>query len=105
MDQQINTFNNLVEIIQRTNQALQNQAARAVNMALTFRNWLVGFYIVEFEQNGEDRAKYGESLISNLAEQIRIKGLTASELSRCRQFYRVNEPRIGKDTKHELKKS
>ena len=23
---------------------------------MTVRNWLVGFYIVEFEQNGEDRA-------------------------------------------------
>jgi len=87
MSQLINTFNNLVEIIQRTDQALQNQAVRAVNVALTFRNWLVGFYIVEFEQNGEDRAKYGKQLLKNLAQQLKIRGLSAPELSRCRQFY------------------
>jgi hypothetical protein len=87
MSQLINTFNNLVEIIRQTSQVLQNQSARAVNMALTFRNWLVGFYIVEFEQNGDDRAKYGKELLKNLARQLRIRGLSAPELSRCRQFY------------------
>ena len=44
---------NQIDAIQRT---LQAQAAHAVNLALTARNWLIGYYIVEFEQNGEDRA-------------------------------------------------
>ena len=44
---------NQIDAIQRT---LQAQAAHAVNLSLTARNWLIGYYIVEFEQNGEDRA-------------------------------------------------
>ena len=43
--------------------ALQEQAAHAVNLALTARNRLIGYYIVEFEQHGEDRAEYGEQLL------------------------------------------
>ena len=50
---------NQIDAIQHT---LQAQAAHAVNLALTARNWLIGYYIVEFEQNGEDRAAYGEKL-------------------------------------------
>ena len=39
------------------------RAAVAVNQALVLRNWLIGAYIVEFEQNGTDRAKYGTRLL------------------------------------------
>lgn len=88
-------FDSLVEKIQRTHCALQAQSAKAVNIGLTIRNWLIGFYIVEFEQNGEDRAKYGTSLIANIANNIKIKGLTAPELSRCRQFYKVYPEILG----------
>jgi predicted nuclease of restriction endonuclease-like (RecB) superfamily len=48
---------------------------------------LIGFYIVEFEQNGDDRATYGTRLLDNLASKLNIKGLVSAELSRCRQFY------------------
>jgi hypothetical protein len=53
-------FNILVNTIRETHTSLQQSALKSVNKHLTIRNWLVGFYIVEFEQNGEDRAKYGE---------------------------------------------
>ena len=53
-------FESLVGRINLIQDALQAQAAQAVNLSLTARNWLVGYYIVEFEQHGEDRAKYGE---------------------------------------------
>jgi predicted nuclease of restriction endonuclease-like (RecB) superfamily len=80
-------FELLVETISTTHGHFQQQAAKAVNVSLTLRNWLIGFYIVEFEQNGEDRAKYGTGLLNKLALEIKIKGLVAAELSRCRQFY------------------
>lgn len=82
-------YNNLIETIQKTHFSFQEQSIKAVNIGLTIRNWLIGFYILEFEQNGEDRAKYGTSLIAKIAKKIKIKGLTAPELSRCRQFYKV----------------
>ena len=81
------TFENLVTSISGIHQHLQSEASRAVNQVLTIRNWMIGMYIIEFEQNGDDRAKYGEGLIPKLARKLKIKGLTGPELSRCRQFY------------------
>lgn len=86
-------FKQLVTTIQTASDELQRSVAKAVNVHLTIRNWLVGFYIVEFEQKGEDRAEYGSNLIVRLSKQIKIKGLTSPELSRCRQFYQTY-PRI-----------
>ncbi len=80
-------FEKLASRIQETNNLLQQNVIKAVNIHITLRNWLTGFYIVEFEQNGSDRAEYGAKLIENLAKKINIKGLTAPELSRSRQFY------------------
>jgi len=88
-------FEKLVYHIQQANKVLQQRAIKAVNMHLTLRNWLTGFYIVEFEQNGSDRAKYGTKLLENIAENINIKGLTAPELSRCRQFYNTYPQILG----------
>jgi hypothetical protein len=59
---------------------------------LVVRNWLVGPHLLEFEQSGQDRATYGEQLLSNLAADLKIrglKGLRISMLKNCRQFYRV----------------
>lgn len=67
---------------------LQTAAASAVNQSLTIRNWLIGYYIVEFEQNGEDRAVYGDKLIEKLAVKLNhIKGIDVRSLRKFRQFY------------------
>jgi predicted nuclease of restriction endonuclease-like (RecB) superfamily len=80
-------FEKLAFRIQQTNEFLQQNAIKAVNIHITVRNWLTGFYIIEFEQSGSDRAEYGTKLLENLAKNINVKGLSAPELSRCRQFY------------------
>jgi predicted nuclease of restriction endonuclease-like (RecB) superfamily len=80
-------FELLVNTIQQTHQVLQQSALRSVNKHLTIRNWLIGFYIVEFEQKGKDRAVYGEKLIDKLALSTDIKGLGARNLKLFRQFY------------------
>lgn len=59
-------FDQLVESIYGTHSVLQENAKIAVNQNLTIRNWLVGCYIVEYEQHGEDRAEYGTKLLMNL---------------------------------------
>ncbi|MGK5092151.1 DUF1016 N-terminal domain-containing protein [Deltaproteobacteria bacterium TL4] len=92
------SFNSLIETIQQTHLSFQEQVVKSVNVGLTLRNWLIGFYIVEFEQNGDDRAKYGTALLSNIARNIAIKGLTTPELSRCRQFYTVYPKILGSVT-------
>jgi predicted nuclease of restriction endonuclease-like (RecB) superfamily len=80
-------FESLVSVIEQTHIHLQHQAVKAVNVSLTVRNWLIGYYIVEFEQKGEDRAKYGQKLFKVLAEKISVKGLGETNLKLSRQFY------------------
>lgn len=88
-------FEQLFSTITQVHQHLQSVAANAVNRSLTIRNWLIALYIVEFEQHGGDRAKYGDNLLENIATQLNIKGLADPELSRCRQFYQVYPQILG----------
>ena len=62
-------FDTLVAAIQQAHDHMVAEASRAVNVSLTLRNWLIGCYIVEYEWHGEDRAKYGESLLGDLARR------------------------------------
>ena len=87
-------FTSLVQSIQQTHTALQAQVNKAINRGLTIRNWLIGFYIAEFEQKGEDRAKYGEKLLQNLAGSLNQTSLSYRNLKLFRQFYFLY-PQIG----------
>ena len=87
-------FESLVGRINLIQDALQAQAAHAVNLSLTARNWLVGYYIVEYEQHGEDRAKYGEKLLKNLAKSLNRRGLGERRLYEYRLTYQVY-PQLG----------
>ena len=82
-------FESLVGRIHLVQDVLQAQAAHAVNLSLTARNWLVGYYIVEFEQHGEDRAKYGDNLINRLAKEIGRRGFESRSLHVYRRIYLV----------------
>ena len=83
------SFESLVGHINQVQDVLQAQAAHAVNLSLTARNWLVGYYIVEFEQHGEDRAKYGDNLINRLAKEINRKGFESRSLHMYRRIYLI----------------
>lgn len=83
-------FDQLIDNVYQTHFVLQENAKKVINRNLTLRNWLVGCYIVEFEQNGEDRAKYGTNLIGELALRLKAKGLkgfSPSALKNHRAFY------------------
>ena len=84
----MDSFNSLVSGIQQLHNQLQQSAVNAVNQMLTIRNWLIGHHIVEFEQNGKDRAEYGDRLIESIADELKhIKGIDKRSLFRFRQFY------------------
>ncbi|MCX6233119.1 MAG: PDDEXK nuclease domain-containing protein [Bacteroidetes bacterium] len=76
--------------------AFKRQVTGVVNSALTLRNWLFGYYIVEYEQKGEDRAKYGDQVLKNIADDLKdkIKGASVTNLKLYRQFYQFY-PHIG----------
>jgi predicted nuclease of restriction endonuclease-like (RecB) superfamily len=88
-------FEQLVFTIQETHNTIQESAIKAINKHLTIRNWLIGFYIIEFEQNGDDRAKYGEKLLQKLADSLTSDALSYRNLRLFKLFYQTY-PQIGK---------
>lgn len=83
----LHSFNDLASIIQSTHDAAQSSAVRAINRMQTMRNWLIGYYIVEFEQHGKDRAEYGTQLLKKLEERVNRKGLNVTLFQASRNFY------------------
>ncbi len=82
------TFESLLSSINNIHTSLQIKALQSVSVNLTIRNYLIGHYIIEYEQNGNDRAKYGAKVIQNLADNLKhIKGLSLTNLKMMRQFY------------------
>lgn len=90
-------YRQLLSAIAQAHTSAVGRAAAAVNQGLVLRNWLVGAYVVEFEQGGADRAKYGSGLLTRLAGDLKKKslpGLGADVLERSRNFY-LNYPQVG----------
>jgi predicted nuclease of restriction endonuclease-like (RecB) superfamily len=78
--------NGIVELLESARRA----AARSVNALMTASYWEIGRRIVEFEQGGKGRAKYGEALIERLAEDLTQRfgrGFSRQNLQQMRVFY------------------
>ena len=80
----------LVSLISGLWEKAKEKAALAINSELLDANWQTGRYIVEFEQGGNAKARYGEQLITNLAKDLtRLKGrgFSRSNLIYMRKLY------------------
>ena len=80
----------LVTAIESASRQMVGRAAAALNQALVIRNWLVGAYLVEYEQHGKDRATYGDALLETLCRDLTalgLKGFGVSLLERMRRLY------------------
>ena len=97
-------FDSLVTAIVHLHHQTQDYAAKAVNVALTLRNWLIGYRIVEFEQQGNDRAAYGQKLLPALAERLSAAGLKRVDVRELRRFRLLYEvyPQIRESVTPEL---
>ena len=85
-----NDMASLVDAIMLAHEHLNFQAVKSINICLTLRNFLIGHYIVEYEQKGQDRARYGDRLLETISRELQAQGLkniSPAELSRFRQFY------------------
>jgi hypothetical protein len=85
-------FDSLVRAITLAHDSLLMKAVKAVNVSLTLRNWLIGSYIAVYEQQGADRATYGERLLEKLAKRLEESGLkncSERELRRYRRLYQI----------------
>src|SRR5665213_2352629 len=88
----VNNFESLAATIHQTNSFFLDKVQRQVNTALTLRNWIIGYYIVEYEQSGKDRADYGLRLFKAIAKRLikmKVKSLQERNLYLCRDFYRA----------------
>lgn len=88
------SFEDLSTTIIQTHQVAQNGAYKAINQSMTLRNWFIGYYIVEYEQKGKDRAEYGARLLERLEERVKTKGLNVTLFKLSRNFY-ITYPQIG----------
>ncbi|WP_155744469.1 DUF1016 N-terminal domain-containing protein [Scytonema sp. UIC 10036] len=92
-------YEELINDISNINNSTLTTVERAINKTLTIRNWFIGAYIIEYEQNGVDRAAYGTQLIKNMAEDLKsrkIEGLSERNLKNFRQFA-LAYPALAKD--------
>ncbi|HEY5123830.1 MAG TPA: DUF1016 N-terminal domain-containing protein [Ignavibacteria bacterium] len=83
-------FKNLLGVIKTTQDAFLKKHNQYVNVLLSVRNWLLGYFIFEFEQKGEDRAEYGEELLIKLSKALqkeKYKGFSETQLIMFRKFY------------------
>ncbi|HTK80910.1 MAG TPA: DUF1016 N-terminal domain-containing protein [Bacteroidota bacterium] len=81
----------------------RHQSARTVNALLTATYWEIGRKIIEFEQRGLDRAKYGEKLLQSLASDLPAqfgRGFSVDNLGSSRNFRDTVSEITAKDNTH-----
>ncbi len=82
--------NSFYESVKEILQTAKDSAYRQVNFIMVEAYWNIGKQIVEEEQSGEDRAKYGSYLIKELSTKLTDdfgKGFSKQNLWNMRQFY------------------
>lgn len=80
----------LYAIVRDVLKKARQNIARNVNSAIVQAYWQVGRHIVEYEQSGEQRAKYGDATLKQLSEKLSAEfgsGFTVTNLKLMRQFY------------------
>lgn len=90
MKEVLQTQNSFYHDIKFILQTARDNAYKSVNFIMVEAYWNIGKKIVEVEQNGETKAKYGSNLISELSKQLTVdfrKGFNATDLKMMRQFY------------------
>ncbi|MGB3947345.1 MAG: PDDEXK nuclease domain-containing protein [Bacteroidia bacterium] len=85
-----NKYNDLLDNIGQTIEIARQNAVKAVNTELVKANWEIGRHIVEFEQQGQERAEYGSELLAKLAKDLKLrygKGFGRRNVLDMRRFY------------------
>ncbi len=81
------SFDHLSDVVTQLHDSAYSATVKAINRFATVRNYVIGFYIVEYEQHGSDRAKYGDRLLKRLAERVNKRGINETLLTNSRKFY------------------
>ncbi|MDR1974903.1 MAG: DUF1016 N-terminal domain-containing protein [Bacteroidales bacterium] len=84
------THNELYSRITQLIEQSRQQVAQSVNLTMVYTYYEIGKYIVEDEQKGEQRAKYGKAVLKELSEQLTERfgnGYSVINLQYMRNFY------------------
>lgn len=87
-------FDTLYNTINQIIEEARNTVYRTANFTMVQAYWSIGKTIVEEEQNGKERAEYGQELIKQLSKKLTKKhgkGFTETNLKYMRQFYQIFE--------------
>jgi len=88
----MNELNDFYSSIREILSKARQKAYTAVNFAMVEAYWQIGRRIVEQEQQGRERANYGEFLIKSLSIELKNEwgnGFSVANLKNFRQFYQV----------------
>lgn len=80
----------LVKLIGELLESARAKVAVAVNNTMVQTYWQIGKYIVEYEQNGNERAEYGKKLLRNLSQDLTSRygrGFSHSNINSMRKLY------------------
>lgn len=83
-------YNSLLNSIGELLETARTQIAVTVNNIMVQTYWQIGKYIVEYEQNGKERAEYGKKLLQNLSQDLTLRygsGFNRSNLQYMRKMY------------------
>ncbi len=83
-------YKKLIESIDFLYGNARQNVASAVNIQMLNAYWSIGRNIVEFEQEGKQKATYGKQLLENLSKDLNLKygkGFSRSNLHYMRLFY------------------
>ena len=86
----VNKYNQLLYSIGLTIEQARQNAIKVVNTELVKANWEIGRHIVEYEQQGKERAEYGSDLLAKLSKDLRQrfgKGFGRRNILDMRRFY------------------
>ncbi len=88
----VKTENELFSQISKLIEDARFHVKTAVNTVIVYTYYKVGSYIVNFEQQGKHRAKYGKQVLQNLSEKLTEKyekGWSLETLKKARKFYEI----------------
>ena len=90
-DKRKSSYINLVETIGDLIRSARSRVVHTINTEMVNIYWEIGRYIVEYEQGGTDRAKYGEQLLERLSNDLTYKfgkGFSETNLKNMRMVGR-----------------
>lgn len=85
-------YRSLLDNIGKLLEEAKGRVAYSVNTVLVQTYWTIGRYIVEFEQEGKERAEYGSMLLASLSRDITLRygrGFNRNNLQYMRKFFLV----------------